>query len=109
MQDQKYLLCSPKKCEHGSYQKVPANYGVILLDFYLLDIGLEIERLSHGNGETEAFYITMNKLRLKFPRANDLSFNIADCSGIPCVGIGHTRVGVKFYKIEDFDEFWINE
>ena len=109
MTEENYWLCSPNSCYHGKYQKVPVNYGIILLDFYLSDIGLAIERLSHGNGETEQFYSATHKVRLASPRANDLAFNISDCSGTPCVGIGHTRAGVKFYKIEDFDVFWVNE
>ena len=109
MNQENYLLCSPDDCYQGKYQKVPANYGVILIDFYLSDIGLAIERLSHGEGEPLQFYSAMKQLRLKAPRANDLAFNIGDCSGKPCVGIGHTRAGVKFYKVEDFDVFWINE
>jgi len=109
MAESKYLLCSPIDCSQGKYQKVPANYGVILLDFYSTEIGLAIERLSHGKGETDEFYVAINQLRQKSPRANDLAFNIGDCNGTPCVGIGHTRAGVKFYKVEDFDMFWISK
>ena len=106
MTEGNYSLCSPKSCYHGKYQKVPVNYGVILVDFYISDIGQTIERLSHGRGETAEFYAAMKNLRLTEPRANDLAFNISDCKGIPCVGLGHTRAGVKFYKIEEFDLFW---
>jgi hypothetical protein len=106
MTDENYLLCSPESCYQGKYQKVPVDYGVILIDFYLSDIGLTIEHLSHGNGESEQFYSAMKKIRLDSPRPNDLAFNIGDCSGIFCVGLGHTRAGVKFYKIESFDAFW---
>ncbi len=109
MTEDNYWLCSPKDCYRGKYQIVPANYGVILIDFYLSDIGLAIERLSHGKGELQQFYDAMKRLRLKMPRANDLAFNIGDCRGIPCVGLGHTRAGVKFYKIKNFDAFWSTE
>lgn len=108
MTESKYLLCSPKNCSQGKYQKIPANYGVILLDFYRTEVGLAIERLSHGKGETDEFYTAINLIRKNSLRANDLAFNIGDCDGIPCVGIGHTRAGVKFYKIDDFDSFWSN-
>ncbi len=106
MAKETYLLCSPVDCYQGKYQKVPVNYGVILLDFYRSDVGLAIDRLSHGKGETAEFYAAMKNLRITEPRANDLAFNISDCKGIPCVGLGHTRAGVKFYKIEEFDLFW---
>jgi hypothetical protein len=85
------------------------NYGVILIDFYLSELGETIDHLSHGKGETPQFYEAMKKIRLAEPRPNDLAFNLGDCEGIPCVGIGHTRAGVKFYKIEDFDKFWDNK
>ena len=106
MSNQKYLLCSPEKCFPGKYQTVPANYGVILIDFYLSEFGQTVDHLSHGKGETKKFYETMKKLRLAEPRPNDLAFNLGNCDGIPCVGIGHSRAGVKFYKIENFDQFW---
>jgi len=106
MSHQKYLLCSPEKCIPGKYQTVPANYGVILIDFYLSEFGQTVDHLSHGKGETKQFYETMKKLRLAEPRPNDLAFNLGNCDGIPCVGIGHSRAGVKFYKIENFDQFW---
>lgn len=106
MSKKSYLLCSPESCYQGKYQKVPVDYGVILIDFYLSDIGLTIEHLSHGKGESKQFYSAMKKIRLDSPRPNDLAFNIGDCGEIPCVGLGHTRAGVKFYKVENFDIFW---
>jgi len=106
MSDQKYLLCSPEKCYPGIYQSVPANYGVILIDFYLSEFGQTISQLSHGKGETKQFYEAMKKLRLAEPRPNDLAFNLGNCDGIPCVGLGHSRAGVIFYKVENFDLFW---
>jgi len=108
MQNNKYLLCSTVDCFNGKYERVPANYGVILIDFYKSQIGLDIEKLSHGLNNTESFYVAMKKLRMNSNRANDLAFNIGDCYNVPCVGIGHTREGVKFYRIEDFDQFWPN-
>lgn len=109
MSKQRYLLCSPEECYPGKYQKVPVNYGVILIDFYLSEIGRNVERLSHGEGETNQFYDAMKELRLAESRPNDLAFNIGDCDGIPCVGVGHSRAGVKFYRIESFDLFWKNK
>jgi len=104
--NRQYMLCSPQKCYQGIYQIVPANYGVILLDFYLSDIGLAIERLSHGSGNTDAFFESMKQYRLQQSRANDQVFNLSDCGGIVCVGIGHRRNGVKFYRVENFDRYW---
>jgi hypothetical protein len=107
MQNNQYLLCSTLHCINGQYERVPANYGVILLDFYVSDIGLNIEKLSHGFNNTQAFYTAMKKLRLEGNRPNDMAFNVGQCNGIPCVGIGHTSEGVKFFRIEDFDGYWL--
>jgi len=102
MQSEQYLLCSPDECHKGAYQNVPAKYGVILLDFFVSNLGQDIERQSHKANNTEAFFQAMNALRLAEPRPNDLAFYVSDCQGTPCAGVGHRRSGIKFYKIEDF-------
>jgi len=106
MENEQYFLCSSKECYQGKYQRVPANYGVILVGFFATEIGQRIEYLSHKDNNTEVFYQAMKKLRLSEPRANDLAFHVSSCDGVPCVGLGHRRSGIKFYKIEDFDAFW---
>lgn len=106
MQNNQYLLCSPSECYKGLYERLPVNYGVILIDFYASEIGLQIERLSHGEPNTNDFYTLMKTIRLSQLRANDLAFNIDTCQAIPCVGLGHRRDGFKFLKIENFDSFW---
>lgn len=106
MTNNQYLLCSPSSCSSGNYEQVPANYGVILNDFFKTEIGLKVETLSHGLGNSKSFYKAMKELRLSSDRADDLAFNIGDCDGTPCAGVGHMRHGVKFYKIENFDQFW---
>jgi hypothetical protein len=109
MQEYQYLLCSTKRCIKGEYERVPSNYGVILLNFFDSDIGLNIEELSHGFNNSQSFYSAMKAIRLESNRPNDFAFNIGDCNGVPCVGIGHTREGVKFYRIEDFNDYWQKE
>jgi len=106
MSEYRYLLCSPQSCYRGKYEAVAVDYGVILIDFFLSEQGLAIENLSHGDENSEAFYQAMRKLRLEQIRPNDFAFNIGECNGTPCVGIGHARDGVKFYKVEDFDSYW---
>lgn len=108
LREQKYLICSPSYCQTNSYQTVAVNYGVILLDFFVTEHGEQLERLSHGSLKSEAFYQSMKNNRMQLTRPNDLAFNIRDCQGIPCAGIGHVRDGVKFYKVENFDEFWVS-
>jgi len=99
-----YSLCSASACDQGQYETVPVKYGVILLDFYSSDIGLEIEQLSHGTGYDKAYYAAMKAIRQTQPRADDLAFNIGNCDGVPCVGIGHKRDGVRFYKLPSLSD-----
>ncbi|NNJ72500.1 MAG: hypothetical protein HKP09_04895 [Enterobacterales bacterium] len=106
LQNNVYLLCSPKECTQGKYERVAVDYGVILLDFYATDIGLAIEKLIHGQNRSHEFTKTMRQIRLSQERPDDQVFNINQCAGIPCVGIGHSREGIKFYRIESFDSFW---
>ena len=98
-----YLVCSIDNCFDGEYEKVSANYGVILLDFFSSSTGLELERFSHRQNNTDEFFKAMRQLRLSEPRPNDLAFHITDCNGIPCAGIGHRRSGIKFYKKESIN------
>lgn len=107
LQGGRYYICSPKNCVSQSYQRLPVDYGVILEGFYLTEHGAIIERLSHGLVKDDSFYEKMKSVRMQLSRPNDLAFNIKDCMGISCVGIGHVRNGVKFYRVESFDEFWL--
>jgi len=101
-QNLSYSICSLSNCFDGQYERVPANYGVILLNFFSSSIGLEIEQLSHLANNTDAFFKAMRQIRLNEPRPNDLAFHISDCDGIPCAGIGHRRSGIRFYKKKDY-------
>jgi|GEM_PF-2656669 len=102
--DNSYLLCSIRYCRQGQYESIAARYGVILLDFFSSDIGLKIERLSHGQGHSEVFYQQMRQIRLRQMRPNDLAFHVSDCGEIFCAGIGHRAEGVKFFKVVDFNQ-----
>ncbi len=100
LQKNEYKLCSIEECFKGVYENIPASYGVILIDFYTSETGLKIEKVSHGKTKNNQFYSAMKIFRLSQHRPNDLAFNIGDCNGTPCVGIGHTRNGIKFLKAE---------
>ena len=106
LEDNNYLLCNPQICNSGAYERLPINYGVILLGFYQTAIGLALEKEIHGEGHSEQFLAAMKKIRLMQQRPDDQVFNISQCDGVPCIGIGHTREGIKFYRIEQFDDFW---
>lgn len=97
--NQRYSLCSTTQCVHGKYQSLPVKYGIILIDFFSSSLGKRIARSSHGTGNTDAFYLAMEKYRLSQPRANDLPFHLSNCNGVVCAGIGHRRNGLHFVKI----------
>ena len=106
LQNNKYLICSPSDCNSGLYETVAVNHGIILLDFYLTEIGKTIEPLLHGNGKSAAFINAMQEIRQQQPRPNDQVFNLTICEQTPCVRLGHGREGVTFYRVEDFNAFW---
>ncbi|MCW8878851.1 MAG: hypothetical protein OQK04_15030 [Kangiellaceae bacterium] len=101
-----YQLCSTSKCVRNRYQKVNVNYGLILIDFYHSEIGQQIERESHGLEIDQYGIEKLRQLRLNQPRPYDLAFNLMQCQDAFCASLGHTRDGIRFYKVEEFDKYW---
>ncbi|MBL4789654.1 MAG: hypothetical protein JKY60_11625 [Kordiimonadaceae bacterium] len=90
MDEGKYLLCSPRKCEEGKYSIVSSSHAAIH-DFYKTELGLEIEKES-----TEAA-AALKSLRESIPdRTFDLPFTIGICDSVPCVGLGRKLDGITF-------------
>ena len=98
-ENNEYLVCNQNHCDTNRYERVPANYGVILLDFFNSPIGLEIESYFHGVQVSDKYINFMRQIRTNSFRPNDLAFNIGFCGESPCVGLGHRGAGVKFIKI----------
>ena len=93
-----YQLCLKEKCEVAKLEKVPANYGLILVNFYQLKNGAALERASFARPVSDAFYQKIAAIRLTQPRAHDLAFNLTYCDNTPCFRLGHSRRGVIFIK-----------
>lgn len=109
LENEGYLICDTSGCESRSYERVAVDYGIILLDFYGTQIGQAIEKKIHGDFVSAEFIAAMTNIRKQQLRPNDLVFNLRECGEILCAAIGHSREGVKFYKVESFDNFWLKQ
>ncbi len=101
-----YLICDATRCDSGKYERVAVDYGVILVDFYATEIGMAIEKRIHGMNKSTEFVEAMRLIRQELERPNDLVINLRQCGDLICAGIGHSREGIKFYRIESFDDYW---
>ena len=106
LDDEQYLICDTQRCESGRYERVAVDYGVILLDFYGTAMGQAIEQRIHGRNASAEFIAAMTDIRKAQSRPDDVVFNLRYCGQTACAAIGHSRNGVKFYRVESFDNFW---
>ena len=97
-EDSTYQLCYEEDCEIEKVEQVPANYGLILVNFYSLVYGKELERYSFARPVSDRFYQKIVELRRSQPRSSDLAFNLTYCGDKSCFRLGHSRRGVVFIR-----------
>lgn len=102
-----YQLCSVHKCFKNTYVKSYSNHSIRLKNFYLSDIGLNLERLSAGFYDTEGILKALQQQRLNSKYPNDKPFAVGYCSGkIPCSVEGNMEDPLTYYQILNFDKYW---
>ena len=106
LDNEQYLICDTQRCEAARYERVAVDYGVILLGFYSTATGQAIEKRIHGRNASDEFVAAMTDFRKTQSRPDDLVFNLRNCDQTACAAVGHSRDGVKFYRVESFDNYW---
>ncbi len=89
-----YKLCKVAYCASGRYVHAQENNEFLkLLDFYKMNLGLELEKIAVENGYIDGNYELALEYRLSNASPNDLVFSVSDYCSSPCflLGINYTE------------------
>lgn len=88
-QNNVYKLCKLAYCTSGKYIHVQENKKILkLLDFYKMNLGLEMEKIAIENGYIDGNYEMAIEYRSNNPFPNDLVFSVSDYCSSPCFLLG---------------------
>lgn len=104
--DNVYQLCKSAYCTSGQYIHDQENKNFIkLLDFYKMDLGLDLEKIAVENGYIDGNYEMAVEYRLSEPSPNDLVFSVSDHCSSPCFVLGlNYSEGALFLRDNDTDD-----